>query len=146
MRAPTSAILAEVFIQYLQYTKIVDILQKSQIIYYHRYVDDILIIYNAHTTKINDVLDEFNKIHMKVKFTIEKEENNKINFLDLSISKTRNRIQLSIYRKPTTTHLIIHNNLWHPPPPQHKRTYLLNRINQYPITPENKINEESIIN
>jgi hypothetical protein len=49
MGAPTSAILAEVFIQYPEYTKIVYILQKSQIIDYHRYIDDILIIYNAHT-------------------------------------------------------------------------------------------------
>jgi hypothetical protein len=114
MGAPTSAILAEVFIKYLEYTKIVDILLKSQIIDYYRYVDDILIIYNAHTTNINDVLDKFNKIHPKIKFTIEKEENNRINFLDLTISKTRNRIQLAIYRKSTTTDLIIHNDSCHP--------------------------------
>jgi hypothetical protein len=97
-----------VFIQYPEHTKITDILEKSQIIDYHRYVDDILIIYNTQITNINDILDEFNKIHPKFKFTIEKEENNKINFLDLSISKTQNEIQLAIYRKPKTTDLIIY--------------------------------------
>jgi hypothetical protein len=73
---------------------------------------------------------------------MEKQENNKINFLDLSISKTQNEIQLSIYRKPITTHLIIHdascNSL------RHKKSdinFLLNRI-----TPENKKDEETTIN
>jgi hypothetical protein len=46
MGAPTSAILAEVFLQYLEHTQIADILKKHQIIDYHRYMDDILIMYN----------------------------------------------------------------------------------------------------
>jgi hypothetical protein len=44
MGAPTSAILMETFMQYLEHTIIVDILKKYQIIDYYRYVDDILII------------------------------------------------------------------------------------------------------
>jgi hypothetical protein len=146
MGAPTSAILAEVFIQCLEHTDIVNVLQKSHIVDYHRYVDDILIIYNTHTTNINDILNKFNNIHPKIKFTIEKEENDKINFLDLSISRIGNRIELAIYRKPTTTDLIIPNDSCHPS--EHKKNainYLLNRINQYPITSKNK-KEESIIN
>jgi nucleoside-specific outer membrane channel protein Tsx len=99
MGALTWAIIAEVFIQYLEHTRMIDILKKFQIIDYHRYVDDILIKYNTHTTNINNTLEEFNKIHPKIKFTIEKEENNKINFLDLSITKTHNKILLAIYRK-----------------------------------------------
>jgi hypothetical protein len=147
MGAPTSAILAEVFIQHLEHTEIVHILQRSQIIDYHQYVDDILIIYNAHITNINDILDKCNNIHPKIKFTVEKEENNKINFLDLSSSRIRNRIELTIYRNPTTTDLIVHNDSCHSP--EHKKNaknYLLNQINQCPITPENKKEEESIIN
>jgi hypothetical protein len=42
MGAPTSAILAEVFIQHLEHNDIIDILQKHNIIDYYRYVDDIL--------------------------------------------------------------------------------------------------------
>jgi hypothetical protein len=88
MGAPTSAVLAEAFIQHLKHTRIVDILKKSQIIDYHRYVDDILIIYNTRTTNINNILEAFNKMHPKFKFTIEKEINNKINFQDIFIAKT----------------------------------------------------------
>jgi hypothetical protein len=101
-----------VFIQYLEHPKIIDIFKICQVIDYRRYVD-ILILYNVHTTNVNNTLEEFNKIHPKIKFTIE-EENNKINFLDQSIIKTQDRIQFAIYRKPTTAGLIIRNNSYHP--------------------------------
>jgi hypothetical protein len=41
MGAPTSAILAETFIQHLEHNKLIGILNKHQNINYHRYVDDI---------------------------------------------------------------------------------------------------------
>jgi dTDP-glucose pyrophosphorylase len=50
--APTSAILAETFIQHLEHTIIYKILNKPQIIDYHRYIDDILIICDKHHTNI----------------------------------------------------------------------------------------------
>jgi hypothetical protein len=56
MGAP-SAILGETFMQHFEHTIIVDILTKHQIIDYHRYVDDMLIICNTHTTNINNILD-----------------------------------------------------------------------------------------
>jgi hypothetical protein len=77
---------------------------------------------------------------------MEKEKNNKINFLDLSITKIHNKLLLAIYRKPTTTDLIIHNDSCHPH--EHKKSainFLVNGMNKYPITQENKKNEESII-
>jgi hypothetical protein len=122
-----------------------DILKKFQIIDYHRYVDDILIIYNTHTTNISDTLEEFNKIHLRIKFIIEEELNNKINFLDISITKTHTKLQLGIYRKHTTTDLLIHNDSCHPH--EHKKAainFLINRMNKYPII-HNKNNEETII-
>jgi hypothetical protein len=146
MGAPTSAILAEVFIQYLEHTTICDILMKHQIIDYYRYVDDILIIYSSHKTHIENTMYEFNNIHPNIKFTMEKETNNTINFLDLSINKTDDNLQLGIYRKPTTTDLIIHNDSSHPF--EHKRAAincLINRLNQYPLTHNNKNIEENIV-
>jgi hypothetical protein len=71
MGAPASAILAEVFIQYLEHTTIFDILKKFQIVDYYKYVD-ILIIYNTRITNIDNTLNEFNNIHHKIKFTMEK--------------------------------------------------------------------------
>jgi hypothetical protein len=61
-------------------------------------VDDILIIYNAKMTNIGSTLDEFNMIHTKIKFMMEEEQDNKINYLDITIVKTHSRLQLGIYR------------------------------------------------
>jgi hypothetical protein len=57
MEAPTSAIPAETFNQYLEDTIIYNILKKHQIIDYHRYVDDILITYNENHTNIEKTSD-----------------------------------------------------------------------------------------
>jgi hypothetical protein len=144
MGVPTSVILTETFMQHLEHTIIVDILKKYQIIDYYRYVDDILIIYNIQTTNINNTLNEFNMIYPKIKFTIG-EQSNKINYLDVNIVKTYNRLQLGIYRKPTTTDHIIHNDSCHPY--EHKKTamhYLINRMNKYPLTHTNKQYEKKL--
>jgi hypothetical protein len=109
--APTSAILDETFIQHPEYTIIVNIFSKYHIINYYRYVDDILIIYNKQTnTSINDVFDKFSTIHPRIKFTIKEESDNKINYLDITILKTYNKLSFGIYRKPTTSDLIIYND------------------------------------
>jgi hypothetical protein len=63
MGAPTSAMLAEIFIQYLEHNGIINILKEHHITDYCRYVDDILIIYNEDYTNIDDTLKEFNSIH-----------------------------------------------------------------------------------
>jgi hypothetical protein len=133
MAAPTSATLAEIFIQHLEHTVIYKILKKHQIIDYYRDVDDILIIYNEHHTDIDNTLDEFNRIHPKIKFTIEKETQNKRNYLDLTVSKKDKKLTFAVYRKPTTTDSIIHNDSFHPN--EHRKSainYLINPMNTCP--------------
>jgi len=56
MGAPTSSILSEIYLQFLENTKIFDILKEKKAIGYFRYMDDILIIYNENTTDANQVL------------------------------------------------------------------------------------------
>jgi hypothetical protein len=51
MGAPTSAILAEAYIQHMEHTQLYPILIKHQIMGYFRYVDDIRITYNRNKTK-----------------------------------------------------------------------------------------------
>jgi hypothetical protein len=80
MGAPTSAILAEIYIQNTEHTQIYDILIKQHIIAYFRYVDDILIVYDSKKTNIDDTINDFNKLQPKIKFTIEKENKKSINF------------------------------------------------------------------
>jgi hypothetical protein len=80
MGAPTTSILSEVFLQYIEHINTVNILSKFHIESYSRYVDDILLIYNKTRTNIQEVLEEFNKIHHNLQFTLEQESNNTIIF------------------------------------------------------------------
>ena len=43
----------------------------------------------------------FNSCHENIKFTPEKESNNKLSFLDIEISRNKNQLITSVYRKPT---------------------------------------------
>jgi hypothetical protein len=54
--APTSAILAEIFIQHMEHKHIYTILKTQQIIAFYRYVYDILIIYDQNKTNIKQTL------------------------------------------------------------------------------------------
>jgi hypothetical protein len=91
----------------MEHTQIYPILIQQQIIAYFRYVDDILIIYDQNKTGIDHTLNEFNKLQQTIKFTIEKEQQESINFLDIRIHRKDKNLQYSIYRKPTQTDIII---------------------------------------
>jgi hypothetical protein len=79
-----------------------------------------------------------------MQFTLEQEEN-AVNFLDLTISRTDN-FQFSTYCKPTTTTAIVPSDSCHPS--EHKLNvirYLHNRNATYLTTLEDKQNETTII-
>jgi hypothetical protein len=84
-------------------------------------------------------------IHPKITFTTEEEQNNKMNYLDITIVKTHNGLQMGIYRKPTTTDHIIYNDSCHPY--KHKKAankYLINRMNKYTFTQSNRSQEKQL--
>jgi hypothetical protein len=146
MGAPTSSIFSEIFIQFLENTKIYDILNQSKIIGYFRYVDDILLIYDDMMTDIDVTLDKFNNIIDGLKFTIEREHNNSINFLDITVSKETNKFNINIFRKPTTTDTIIPNDSNHPIEQKMAAIrYYANRIQTYSLGPVAKTQETNTI-
>ena len=81
---------------------------------YFCYVDDILIIYDESTTNTKELLHCFNNPNPKLKFTLQKEVESRINFLDLTIHIEHNKFSKDIYRKPTFTDTIILNESCHP--------------------------------
>jgi hypothetical protein len=92
MGPPTYAILEEIFIQYLEHIKVIEVLNKHHTVDYYRYVEDILIVYNVHTTNIHDTLTDFNTIHSKIHFTMETETDSKLNYLDLTITNEQDQV------------------------------------------------------
>jgi hypothetical protein len=58
-----SALVAEIFVQYLEHNYIINILKKHHITDYYRYVDDVLIIYNEDHTNIDNKLTNQIQLH-----------------------------------------------------------------------------------
>jgi hypothetical protein len=146
MGSPTSSIFSEIFLQYIENTNILDILLQNNIIGYFRYVDNILIIYNDNVTNIQHVFDSFNNIIPDITFTMEKETENKINFLDITIQKKENKFSFKIYRKPTTTDSIIPSDSCHPQEQKHAAIrHMINRMNTYSLNKELKDDDKNKI-
>ena len=66
----------------------------------HLYVDDLFLTFDD-PNHIDHVFRTFNSIHQKIKFIQENEENNKLAFLDVQITKNSDCIETSIFRKNT---------------------------------------------
>jgi hypothetical protein len=73
MSAPTSSIFSEIYLIYIENTKIIDILLEHHILGYICYV---LIVYKYDTTNIYDAIDTFNNIIPNIKYTMEDEKEN----------------------------------------------------------------------
>jgi hypothetical protein len=146
MGAPSSSILSEIFVQRSESIHIPNLSLKHNIIQYYRFIDDILILYNSDHTDIQTILTDFNKIHPNLQFTAETEQNNSINYLDLSIHRTPHNVRIAINRKPTFTDTIIPYSSNHPP--QHKYAavrYLYNRLHTYQLQQDDYNHEENMI-
>lgn len=101
--APTSNILAKVYIQHTEQKQLYPISKEGQIIGYFRYKDNSLIIYNWNKTNVGETLTEFNKQSTSIKFIIKKEQHNSISFLNSTICWKGTNLEFEIYRKPTQT-------------------------------------------
>ena len=146
MGAPSSSILSEIFLQHAEHSHLPRLTEKHRLVNYFRYVDDILLVYDSTHTDIKSILNDFNSIHPNLTFTDELEQDNKLNFLDITIHKTPAGIQFSIFRKPTFTDTLIPYTSIHPP--QHKYSairFLYNRLNSYHLNTVEHQREENII-
>ena len=79
---------------------------------------------------MEEVLDSFNDLTPSINFAQEREKENKLSFLNISIIKTTENISFDIYRKSTTSGVIIPSDSCHP---QEQKVsairYFSNRIN-----------------
>ena len=74
---------------------------------YKRYVDDICIVWNGSEQDLTEFLDYVNSLHNRISFTIEKEQDGKLPFLDLLLTRKNNKVEFEVYRKPSSTDNII---------------------------------------
>jgi hypothetical protein len=100
------------FLQYIEHNFITPIINKYKILYYCRYIDEILILYNEEKSNIISILNEFNNIFPSLDFMCEMEDNNSPNFLDITIN---HNLAFNIFRKPSASDTIINYHSCHPP-------------------------------
>jgi hypothetical protein len=73
----------------MEHKYIYPVLKIRKIMAYYRYMDDILIIYDQRETNIEQTLEEFNNMQPTITFTNEKEQKEKINYLDITIHRKK---------------------------------------------------------
>ena len=104
MGSPLSPTLANIFLCHHESQWISDCPNSFKPKYYKRYMDDTFLIFEDED-QAKQFLAYMNGRHEKIKFTIETEQENKIPFLDVLVSKREDHMDLGIYRKPTFTGL-----------------------------------------
>ena len=100
MGSPVCVVLAELAMQKLEKTMFEE--APYQPILWKRYLDDIFAI--LPTNQVDAHLSYLNSLNSYINFTIEKEADSKLPFLDLLIHRnSSSRFSFSIYRKDTHT-------------------------------------------
>jgi len=107
MGSPISGTMAEIFLKYRENRHLKQLLDSKNIIFYTRYVDDIFIIYDTTRTTADSIHNYINIVHNCLQLNPTHENNTQINFLDLCIIRKTNKLEIDIYRKPTTTDITI---------------------------------------
>ena len=99
MGSPLGPFLADIFVSKLENGILKNKISNFKT--YVRYMDDTLIICDS-TSRIDNIIDDFNRAHRSITFTCEVEQNNSISFLDAHLTRRPDgSISRSIHRKPT---------------------------------------------
>ncbi|XP_071109190.1 uncharacterized protein [Haliotis cracherodii] len=113
MGSPLSPIITEIYMTDLEEKA----LQTSHItpLCWFRKVDDTFVILQQDDDPIA-LLNHLNAQHPRMQFTMESESKNQLPFLDVLVQKDhKNKLQISVYRKPTHTDKYLHHSSYHPP-------------------------------
>jgi hypothetical protein len=146
MGSPISGTMAEIFLQHIENRDIKQLLDSKNIVFHTRYVDDIFIIYDTTRITPGEIQIHVDHMHKNLKLTPTHEDKAQISFLDILITRQKNDLSISIYRKPTTTDTTINYISNHPM--EHKLAafrYYINRMITFPLNEENRNNEWNII-
>ena len=77
--------------------------------FYRGYVDDIFLLFDK-KDHVKKFLKYMNTRHRNIKFTFEEDQDNKISFLDISITRVGNELQTSLFRKKTFSGVYLNFN------------------------------------
>ena len=104
MGSPLSPVAACLYMEWLEKQHYQEIMGENVI--WVRYVDDVLVVVPS-DTNLETKLHELNSIDSKIQFTLEKEKQGSIAFLDTEIIRS-NPVKFKVYRKPTNRECYVH--------------------------------------
>ena len=137
-----SGLNAEIFLQYYEDANNKHLLDTKNIAFCTWYVDDILVIFD--TTKIDShtINAYINNVHNNLKLNPTYEEQDSIDYLDLTILRKHKKLEVDTYRKPTTTDTTI-NVISNHPIEQKTVAYRfhITRMQSLPLDPSKKQKE-----
>ena len=110
MCSPLGPALANIFVGFHE-SRLFDNTAKPGV--YFRFVDDTFAIFGSELG-CDHFQEKLNLLHPALKFTVEKEQNNSLNFLNALVEKEGTGFLTSIYRKPTFTGQYIRWNSFSP--------------------------------
>ena len=101
MGSPLSLIIADLYMEHFEQEAIRISEYKPNL--WLRYVDDTFSIWKHGRARLQDFLTHLNSRRESIKFTMEIESENSLPFLDVKVTRDRNQVHTSVYRKPTHT-------------------------------------------
>ena len=111
MGLPLSPALANIYMEYFEEMTLGSTSLKLSM--WLRYVDDTFVLW-PHQEDVQTLLDHGNSIRPSIQFTMEKEHDNKLRFLDVLVTYTEQGFRWSVYRNPTFTRQCLNFNSHHP--------------------------------
>ena len=113
MGAPLSGLLANIYVEHLENWALNSYFLKH--VYWGRYMDDVISLWNYGENELRGFLDHLNTYDRNLQFTLEIENANKLPFLDVLIIRSIDKLDFTIYRKPTQNNRYLHFKSNHPP-------------------------------
>ena len=110
MGSLVSVVVAEIVMQNIEEQALAT--YKQTVPLWLRYVDDTFTA--VHKDEIDIFHEHLNRQNADIQFTREVEENGKIPFLDCLVSRHDNKLQTTIYRKPTHTDRLLDQSSYNP--------------------------------
>ena len=112
--SPLSPVLADIFMEAFEASSLcITDLRPSL---WLRYVDDTFVVWPHGRDALHDFLQHLNEQHPSTKFMMEVEEEGKISFLDVGISRNPDgSLHHNVYRKPTHTDRNLNQRSFHHP-------------------------------
>ena len=111
MGSPLPPVLANIYMEYFEEMALGSTSLKPCM--WLRYVNDTFILW-PHQEDVQILLDHGNSIRPSIQFTMEKEQDNKLPFLDVLVTRTEQGFRSSVYRRSTFTGHYLNFNSHHP--------------------------------